>query len=70
MEHSLNENPKRLRTPEAASYLALSPRTLESLRVKGGGPCFLKVGRAVVYDTRDLDAWLSHCRRKSTSDLG
>ncbi len=26
--------------------------------MKGGGPDYLKVGRAVLYDIRDLDRWL------------
>ena len=47
----------RLRTSDAAAYLGLSPRTLESLRHRGEGPAFAKLGRAVVYDTRDLDRW-------------
>jgi hypothetical protein len=35
--------------------------------VSGGGPAFIKLGRAVVYDTRDLDAWLASGRRPSMS---
>lgn len=59
----------RLRTPAAAEYTALSPRTLEALRVRGGGPRFIRIGRAVVYDTRDLDKWLSARVQTSTSDV-
>jgi len=60
----------RFRTPAAATYTALSPRTLEALRVKGGGPRYIRIGRAVVYDTRDLDEWLSARVQTSTSDIG
>ena len=35
---------KRLRTPEAAAYLGLSPSTLEKLRLYGGGPVYYKSG--------------------------
>lgn len=57
----------------AARYLfgdSGSPRTLETWRVRGGGPRFLKVGRRVAYRRRDLDAWLAERERASTSDTG
>ena len=57
-------------TLRAAAYTGISPRTLEKLRQKGGGPVFLKLGRSVVYVKADLDDWLSSCRRLSTSDPG
>ena len=50
---------KRMKTADAATYLGLSGRTLEAKRVTGGGPKFLKLGRAVRYDVDDLDAWLA-----------
>jgi hypothetical protein len=31
---------------------------------------FIKLGRRVVYDPADLDAWLAAGRRRSTSDSG
>jgi hypothetical protein len=57
-------------TPLAADYLGLSPATLETLRIRGGGPPFSKLGRRVVYRREDLDAWLALRRRKSTSHEG
>lgn len=54
----------------AAQRLGLSVSTLNKLRVFGGGPVFLKLGRRVVYDPADLDAWLASKRRRSTSDDG
>lgn len=62
--------PTRLRTPDAATHVGLAASTLEKLRVVGGGPVFMKLGRAVVYDVADLDAWLAAQRRTSTSDHG
>lgn len=59
---------ERLRTPEAATYTGLSKSTLSKLRVFGGGPRYAKCGRAVIYDTRDLDAWLASNTRASTSE--
>jgi len=59
-----------LTTVLAASYLGLSPATLETLRTRGGGPPFVKLGRRVVYRRTDLDEWLAHRTRRSTSDPG
>lgn len=59
-----------LRTPEAASYTGLAASTLEKLRVHGDGPLYIRVGRVVVYDPDDLDAWLDAHKRASTSSRG
>ena len=56
------------RTPEAAAYIRLSASTLAKMRVRGDGPAYIKAGRAVLYDRRDLDAWLAAHRRRSTSE--
>jgi len=58
----------KLNSPEAAEYLGISASTLSKRRVDGNGPKYLKLGRRVVYDTRDLDAWLDTRRRASTAD--
>lgn len=60
----------RLTVDDAAAYTGLSVSTLNKLRVLGGGPVFLKLGRRVAYDRSDLDAWLASKRRRSTSDFG
>ena len=60
-----------LTTGAAAVLLGLSPRTLESLRVRGGGPSYFQVTpRAVRYRRGDLEAWLQARRRSSTADPG
>ncbi len=60
-----------LTTAQAAAIFCLSPRTLEQLRVKGGGPPYFALGkRAVRYRRSDLNAWLDARRRESTSDPG
>ena len=46
-----------LNTDQAAFYIGLSRRTLEKMRIKGGGPFFRKHGRYVRYHIDDLDAW-------------
>ena len=58
-----------LTNAEAAAVLRLSPRTLEKLRVNGGGPRFRKFGSRVIYAREDLDAWAGERVCESTSDL-
>ena len=57
-----------LTNAEAAAILKLSPRTLEKLRVNGGGPRFRKFGSRVIYAREDLDAWANARICESTSD--
>jgi hypothetical protein len=67
---ALAGDPGALSTPLAAEYLGLSPATLETLRSRGGGPPFVKLGRRVVYRREDLETWVRESRRLSTSDTG
>ncbi len=60
-----------LPTADAAGLLSVSERTLESFRLRGGGPPFILIGRrAVRYRRGDLLAWIDSRRRVSTSDPG
>lgn len=61
-----------LNTNQVAKIVALSPRTLEKMRLSGDGPRFLQLGgrRAVRYRPSDVAAWLESRVRKSTSDSG
>ena len=63
-------NPEFLTTEEAATFLRLSPRTLEKQRVLGGGPRFRKFGARVVYAAADLRAWADRNTFGMTSDPG
>lgn len=60
-----------LNTIDAAKILQLSPRTLERMRVEGGGPPFLKAGPGkrsrVLYRYQDLIDWLSQRSFDNTS---
>ncbi|WP_338144505.1 helix-turn-helix transcriptional regulator [Neoroseomonas marina] len=52
---------------QAEKYLNLPPRTLERVRINGGGPPFMRVGaRTHLYSRTDLDAWVQSIR--STPD--
>jgi excisionase family DNA binding protein len=55
---------------EAARLLRLSERTLERLRLTGGGPSFVKCGRSVRYRECDLEAWIAARVIGSTSATG
>ena len=60
--------PVLLTTRDAARVLALSPRTLERLRLSGDGPRYCKLRRSVRYRQADLDAWLASNAVASTSE--
>lgn len=61
-----------LTTDDAAQMLSLSPRTMERLRVSGGGPKFFKAGPGkrsrVLYGKSDLIKWLEARCFDSTSE--
>lgn len=44
---------------EVARYLRQEPHTLANWRSKGTGPRYRKVGREVLYDWADVEAWLN-----------
>ncbi len=53
-------NVRRLSEREAAAYLGpVGVRTLQDWRLRGVGPAYSKLGKRVVYDTTDLDAFLA-----------
>jgi len=51
--------PERLRTFEAAEYLGVSADVLFRMRKTGDGPPFIRVGKAVLYDRHELDAFVA-----------
>jgi len=59
-----------LKQSEVAERLGTSERFLEVRRVTGGGPPYVKVGRAVRYRPAAVDAWIEERERTSTSDAG
>jgi predicted DNA-binding transcriptional regulator AlpA len=50
-----------IRVREAAEYLGLSKSFLDKARIYGGGPVFMKFGKAVAYSTDELDRWAVSC---------
>jgi hypothetical protein len=66
----LPTDPDALLFPAEAAYLlALSARTLEGLRLRGGGPVPVRFGRAVRYRRADVVAWIQARRFDSTSGV-
>lgn len=59
---------RNVRVKEAAEYLGLSKSLLDKLRMGTDGPAFFKLGRAVIYNTADLDAWLASRRVTAAND--
>ena len=59
-----------INTKQAAAYLGLSPRTLESYRTRGAGPLFYRFGNRIRYLLSDVLSWASKRRMRSTSDDG
>ena len=54
--------PEYLTTDELAEALRTSVETVRYWRHVGKGPRSFKVGRRVLYDRRDVDAWISKAR--------
>lgn len=50
-----------VRVKEAADYLGVSKSFFDKARIYGGGPTFMRFGRAVVYSTEALDEWATGC---------
>lgn len=65
-----NETSQKLRTPEAARFLGVSPATLTKWRcTRSDGPAFEKLGaKIVVYDIEALRDFAAKGRRRSTSE--
>lgn len=57
-----------LTVSEAAHRLKLSESYLNKARLTGGGPRFVRLGRAIRYSVPDLDAWVQANGAGSTSE--
>lgn len=49
-----------------ARLLGITPRALQAWRAYGGGPAFIRCGRAVRYSPDDLALWIDKRRHAST----
>lgn len=48
----------RLTTAELAAETGIPPETLRYYRWRGEGPASYKIGRRVLYDRVDVEAWI------------
>lgn len=55
---------------QLASWLGLSPRTIEVWRWKGGGPKYRKVGRYVRYRKGVVREWMESREFENTAQYG
>ena len=51
--------PRLLSEKQLAQEFGFNVKTLQKMRCEGGGPIFIKVGRAIKYDRRDVEAYLT-----------
>lgn len=64
-----SEYPKLLDTVATAAHIGLAASTLENWRSSGTSSLrFIKCGRRVLYDPRDIEIWLDGRRVTSTSE--
>jgi predicted DNA-binding transcriptional regulator AlpA len=59
---------RKLNVREAARFLGLSVSTMNKMRIRGDGPRYIKAGRRVLYDSRDLEEWAAQRKRNHTSE--
>ncbi len=62
------EVPEVLDVRRASHIVGLSPSTLNTLRSRGGGPPYVKMGRRVFYRVSDLRAWRDARLRSNTAE--
>jgi len=69
LSHGAGKHGEVLLTPkEAAKFLRLSESFLAKARMRGDGPRYRKLSRAVRYSMSDLVAWLKACAKTSTAE--
>lgn len=67
--YQLPQNPDVLLTEsQVAQLTGLSIRTFQAYRLRGGGPRFIKLGRAVRYRQRDISQWIEESAQDHTGD--
>lgn len=57
-----------LDTLEAAAHCRSSASKFNKLRMTGGGPVYIRIGRKILYDVADLNAWMRSRKFTSTAE--
>ena len=55
-----------LRVEEVADEVGLTPAAIYSLRFRGRGPRAIRIGRRLLFDRRDVDAWIEENREAAS----
>lgn len=55
---------------EVAELTGIPRKTLQNLRIRGGGPHFIKIGKNCRYRPSEIENWLKANTRRTTSDRG
>ena len=61
-------NPEQLMTEkDVAGLICITQRALQNWRLRGGGPEYVKIGRSVRYQRRDVMKFIEDRKRKHTA---
>ena len=52
---------------DVANLICITPRALQNWRLRGGGPEYVKIGRSVRYQRRDVMKFIADRKRKHTA---
>ncbi|MES2662143.1 MAG: helix-turn-helix domain-containing protein [Pseudomonadota bacterium] len=63
-------SPRLVDERRLAKMTDTSPRHWQNLRMRGEGPPFIKLGKAVRYDLAELEKYFAQQSRTSTSQAG
>ena len=71
MLNTKHTNVELVSTDRAARMIGMSAHWLKTSRFRPelDGPPFLKIGRSVRYDIRDLTAWMDHRRYRGAHEI-
>lgn len=58
---------RKMTTEEVAEYFRTAPSTVRYWRLEGKGPVGVKVGRRVLYDERDVEAFEAKLRAEQSA---
>jgi hypothetical protein len=56
------------RPTQVADSIGVTVGTLAKMRLSGRGPAFIRVGRRICYDVREVRRWLDQHTFRSTSE--
>lgn len=63
-------NEKLIDDREVSRLTGIPRKTLQNMRLKGGGPHYIKIGKNCRYRPSEIENWLKDNTRRTTSDRG